>query len=255
MANPFLKDFDDLFAAILTDWQNQFPEADVSQGSLIYIKSACLASALWGVFKYHDWIGKQIFCDTADTANLEHHAWVYGLTRQTGESDAELLERLLSRIRHAPAGGNKYDYEAWAGEVEGVKAAYCMPLAQGLGTVDMVILADGAEEIPDQELLDEVFAYIDAKRPVALGSLRVLAPTGILQDVTMTITGDADIDVIKGDIENYMNNLIPGEDLAIAQIFAIAIINGATNAVITEPSADVEADPLEIIRPGTITVS
>ena len=50
----FKKDFDDLFNTILTDYKNQFPTADTSQGSLIYIEAACLASALWGIYYYQD---------------------------------------------------------------------------------------------------------------------------------------------------------------------------------------------------------
>jgi uncharacterized phage protein gp47/JayE len=137
----FQKDFDEISNAILTDYQNQFPEADISQGSLIYIKSACMASALWGLYKYQDWIAKQIFPDSADTAQLEHHAWTRGITRKTGETDAELLTRLLEYIRRPPTGGNQYDYVKWALEVDNVKAAYCIPLGQGLGTVDIIILA------------------------------------------------------------------------------------------------------------------
>lgn len=138
----FQKDFDELFNTILTDYKNQFPEADTSQGSLIYIKSACMASALWGLYKYQEYISKQIFPDTADSENLDHHAWVRGLTRNPEESDSDLLARLLDYIRRPPAGGNQYDYVKWAHENANVKAAYCYPLAQGPGTVDVVIVAD-----------------------------------------------------------------------------------------------------------------
>jgi uncharacterized phage protein gp47/JayE len=135
---------------ILTDWRNQFPEADTSQGSLIFIKSACLASVLWGLYQYQDWISRQIFADTADTEKLAHHAWVWGLTRNIGETDAGLLGRLLNRIQQPPAGGNKNDYEQWALALDYVAKAWCFPLGQGLGTVDVVILADEASgsEIP-----------------------------------------------------------------------------------------------------------
>ncbi len=139
---PFQKDFNDLLSATLTDYRNQFPEADTSQGSLIFIKSACLASALWGLYKYQDWISAQIFPDTAETEHLEHHAWVRGLARRVGETDAELLTRLLDYIRRPPAGGNKYDYIKWALTIDNVNAAWCFPLGQGLGTVDVVIVAD-----------------------------------------------------------------------------------------------------------------
>lgn len=145
------REFDELLAAMLTDWQNQNPDAELSRGSLIYMKSACLASALWGIYKYQDWIARQIFPDTADTAQLEHHAWSRAITRLSGESDAALLARILDDIRRPPAGGNQYDYIKWALAIDGVARAYCVPLAQGLGTVDVIILADVAvtgSEIP-----------------------------------------------------------------------------------------------------------
>lgn len=138
----FQKDFDELLNEILTDYRNQFPQADTSQGSLIFIRSACLASALWGLYRYQEWISQQIFPDTADTEALEHHAWVRGLTRTYNEADSALLARLLDYIRRPPAGGNKYDYIKWALEIDNVASAYCFPLAQGLGTVDVVILAN-----------------------------------------------------------------------------------------------------------------
>jgi len=147
----YQKDFDALFQQMVTDWQNQNADADISRGSLIYLKSACLASVLWGIYKYQDWIARQIFPDTAETAYLEHHAWTRAITRLSGESDAALLARVLDDIRRPPAGGNQYDYIKWALEIDGVARAYCVPLAQGLGTVDVIILADAAvtgSEIP-----------------------------------------------------------------------------------------------------------
>ncbi len=67
--STFQKSFDELLDQILTDWRNQFPGADTSQGSLIFIKSACLASALWGLYKYQAWIARQIFADIAIPRN------------------------------------------------------------------------------------------------------------------------------------------------------------------------------------------
>jgi uncharacterized phage protein gp47/JayE len=148
----FQKSFDELLNEILTDYRNQFPSADISAGSLIFIKSACLASALWGEYKYLGWIAKQIFPDTADTQQLEHHAWVRGITRTYGENDASLLSRLLDDIRRPPAGGNKFDYVKWAREVNNVARAWCYPIPGGaLGHVDVVVLANSqttGSEIP-----------------------------------------------------------------------------------------------------------
>lgn len=137
-----LPTFDELLDRILTDYRNQLPGADTSQGGLLFIKAACMASALWGAYKHQDWVSKQIFPDTAAAEQLDHHAWVRGLTRSVGESDADLLTRLLEHLRRPPAGGNKADYEKWAREIANVAAAYCYPIHQGIGTADVVVVAD-----------------------------------------------------------------------------------------------------------------
>lgn len=326
----FQKDFDEIFNAILTDYKNQFPEADTSQGSLIFIKSACLASALWGLYKYQDWISRQIFPDTADTEALEHHAWVRGLTRTYGETDAAYLARLLDYIRRPPAGGNKYDYVKWALEKDNVKAAYCFPLAQGLGTVDVVIVANEANtgsEVPSsystltgtntsisasklinsaatfqtsgvkkgdlaknttanttakvvsvdgetqltldtdiftatgqnyeiKSLTIQVKEYIDDVRPVTASVVRVLGPTILTQDVTMTVTGtNVNKTQIASDITAYMKTLTPGQTLYQSKIVQIAMDNNADNATISTPANDVVATSYQMIRPGVISVT
>lgn len=212
----FQKDFDELLDAILTDYRNQFPQADTSKGSLIFIKSACLASALWGLYQYQGYIADQIFPDTADTAQLEHHAWVRGLTRKAGETDAELLARLLEYIRRPPAGGNKYDYEKWALKVEGVKAAYCVPLAQGLGTVDVLIIANKettGSEIPSSHSLTGTITGVHTSKlidstadfiapidggPVRPGDIAVNLESG--DQAVVTVVEDAHTLVLAADI-------------------------------------------------------
>lgn len=330
----FQKDFDSLFAAILTDWRNQFPDGDLSQGSLIYMKSACLASALWGLYKYQDWIARQIFPDSADKEYLEHHAWTQGLSRTSGEDDAELLARVLDDIRRPPAGGNQYDYVKWALAVDNVEAAYCFPLARGLGTVDVVIMADESvtgDEIPSSHALTgtatavttgklvdgaadftatssggpvrigdvvvnddttdeatvtavdsgtalslsadifdgigqaytiksltaQVLEYIEDLRPVAGGEscLQVIAPTAVQQNVTMSVSGAVDKAAIATAITALLNGMAPTQVLYVSQLLAIAISQGAANAIVSVPSGDVTPGSYEMIRPGTITVN
>lgn len=255
MPSPFLTDFDSLWANILTDYRNRFPEADTSQGSLIFIKSAVLAGAVWGLHRRMDWVGRQIFADTADSANMEHWANIFGLTRRTDETDAELLDRLLSTLRTPPAGGNAGDYVAWALEVDGVKAAYCVPEGQGPGTVDVVILASGESETPGEALLEAVWNHIDPLRPVTASVVRVLAPTVTTQAVTMEVTGDVDLTVLADEIEAYLNAMEPGADLKISQLTALAINAGADDVDITTPSANVPVTDAEMIRAGVVTVT
>lgn len=327
----FTKEFDELFDAILTDYRNQFPGADTSQGSLIFIKSACLASALWGIYKYQDYISKQIFPDTADTENLDHHAWIRGIERTYNETDEAFLSRLLDYIRRPPAGGNKYDYVKWALSIDNVAAAYCFPLAQGLGTVDVVIIAneentgsevpsshtmsgsststsegklintnadftnsanparkgdvvkntsldtetivvsvDSAHQLTLQDdiftaasqnyeivsLTYQVFNYIDDVRPVTASVIRVLPPTILAQNVTMTVTGaSANKSQMISEIEAYMKTLIPGQTFYKSQLINIALDNGADDAAITVPADNVVPENYQMIRAGAINVS
>ena len=254
----FEKTFDEILSGILTDFQNIFPSVDVSQGSLAYMKAAGYASALWGLYKYQEWISKQAFPDTADTEALEHHAWVRGVPRTAGEGDAAYLPRLLDYIRRPPAGGNKYDYEKWAKEVDGVYAAYAFPLAQGAESVDVVIVANAAttgSEIPSQALIDAVAAYIEDVRPVGARFVRVLAPTIVSQAVTMTGVGSSLAAAVQADIEAYLSGFEPGQELYLPQLAARATENGVSNPVISVPVATVTPLPYEMIRPGAINVS
>jgi uncharacterized phage protein gp47/JayE len=254
----FEKSFDEILSGILTDFQNIFPSVDVSQGSLAYMKAAGYASALWGLYKYQEWINRQAFPDTADTEALEHHAWVRGIARTAGENDADYLARLLDYIRMPPAGGNKYDYEKWAEEVDGVHAAYAFPLAQGPESVDVVIVANAAttgSEIPSQALIDAVSAYIADVRPVGARFVRVLAPTVVSQAVTMTGVGSALAAAVQADIEAYLSKFEPGQKLYLPQLLSIATKNGAANPVISIPAATVTPASYEMLRPGVIDVS
>jgi len=264
--NPYLKSFDELLDDILTDYRNQelkdeegnTIEVDTSQGSLAFVKSACIASTLWGLYKYQEYVSKQIFPDSASTENLEHHAWVRGVDRKADETDAELLTRLLTYLRDPPAGGKSSDYVKWATEVDGVASAYCYPLAQGLGTVDVVIVADAdtGSETPTDTLIATVKAYIDTVRPVTASVVRVLGVTIDTQAVTMTVTGDnVDTAQILEDITAHLNAMTPSQTLTMAQLYALAVSNRAEDATITAPAANVTPADYHMLRAGVISVT
>ena len=254
-----LPGFDELLNGILTDYRNQFDgKADTSEGSLLFIRSACLASALWGLYQHQAYVAKQIFPDTADEEHLEHHGWVREIESKAGESMADYLARILDDIRLPPAGGNQYDYEKWALGIADVKAAYSFPLAQGGESVDVVIVADVAttgNEIPSQELLDEVAAHIAGVRPVGARFVRVLAPTVVEQDVTMTGVGSDLAASVQADIEAYLSTFEPGQELYLPQLVAIATGNGVANPVLTLPVDTVTPQNYEMLRAGVIDVT
>lgn len=250
--------YDEILASILADIRNQQPDADLTEGSVLFIMAVRTASALWGLYSFLAAQTKNIFPDTSDTAALEHHAFIKSLSRKQDETDAELLNRLLSVLRTPPSGGTKADYESWACAVDGVASALCIPVAQGAGTVSVVILADAettGSEVPAQALLDAVTAHIDTVRPVTVSAVYVLAPQFISQDITMSTTGTNAQAAISAAIENYVSGLQPGDSLLRSKLIAIALENGATDAVISAPAGNLLATQYQVIRPGTITVS
>jgi len=250
-----LPGFDELLNTLLTDYKNQFPDADTSQGSLIFIKSACYASALWGLYQYQEWIGRQMFPDTAEPEYMERHAWVRGVTRRAGETDAALLARLLDYIRRPPAGGNRYDYVKWALEVDGVGSAVCVPTGQGPGTVDVVITAYGGAQ-PSEALLEAVYAHIIDLHPAASLLTRVLAPEIIIQDITLTIAAEGvDLAQAAQDITDFVESLPMGQSLYVSQLIALALGTAYGDVTVVSPAANVTATPYQMIRPGVVSVT
>src|SRR6185369_12958827 len=108
------------------------------------------------------------------------------------------------------------DYEQWAKSVPGVVATYCIPLGQGPGTVDVVIVADAGTydtEIPSPELLATVKDFIDTVRPVTASVIRCLPIEILPVDIAVAVTGsDADRPKIAADLTSYLNALTPGQD-------------------------------------------
>lgn len=145
MASPFYQEFDDILAAILTDYNNLDSAPNTGVGSIVWIKAACLASMLWGLYRYQDYLANQIFPDTADTDNLNHHGSVYGLPRKSGESDGDYAQRIVTYLAQPPAGGTLLDYKTWAEdtpETFGNVNENFLPAAVNTSTNVITVVAD-----------------------------------------------------------------------------------------------------------------
>lgn len=81
------------------------------------------------------------------------------------ESTQALLERYLTKVQKPSTSGNWYDYYNWAMECEGVGAAKVFPLANGPGTVK-VIVADANMSAAGTGLLETVKNHIEELRPI-----------------------------------------------------------------------------------------
>lgn len=81
------------------------------------------------------------------------------------ETDDALRDRLLKKIQQPAAGGNANDYYNWAMSCAGVGAARIFPLADGPGTVT-VVLADEHGRPVENATAKEVSEYIEGRRPI-----------------------------------------------------------------------------------------
>lgn len=179
------------------------------------------------------------------------------------ESDLELLTRLLARIQAPPHGGAKHDYIAWALAVPGVAAAYCYPQRRGIGTVDVVIAADGG--LPSVELVAAVQAVIDEARPVTADAL-VLGPTAVPVAVTGTLTlaGGYSLGTVAAqaatELAAYFATLAPGDTAYLQRIRAVisdtpGVIDFALSAPTANTTTVVDATHVELATLGTVTLS
>ena len=255
----FTDSFETILNRLLTAYQNQDPAADISKGSLLFIRATALASIVWGLNKSGAYVDSQRSAISADEETLDHYI-ALRLVPLPSETLASKRARVIDDIRHPPAGGNKYDYPKWAKAASPlVTAAWCVPMGQGPGTVDIIILADVTEtgsEIPTNELLAIVRDYIVDICPDQVQFLRVLAPEVLTENITIDRqlaeypAASATIDVT-----NYLAGFIPGQPLYQDQLKNISLGGGDGKAPITTPADDVIPTAWQMIRPGVINVT
>ena len=122
------------------------------------------------------------------------------------ESLEDFRSRIISRLQYLPQGGSAADYISWAMEVPGIVKAFAATGGPGQVTVYPLQALSGENRIPDQNLLDEVTAYISdsLRRPLCVNGTAV-AMTEL--PVTVTISGVSPAnDEIKNLIEKALSN-------------------------------------------------
>lgn len=175
------------------------------------------------------------------------------------ESDDALRVRLLARMRQPVRGGAASDYVAWATEVAEVTRAWVYANWDGLGTVKLLFVMDGREDIiPGSGDVAAVQAHIDALRPVT-AEVTVAAPVADPLDFTIALTPDTTAvrDAVTAELRDLLaREAEPGGTILISHVReAISIAAGETDHVLTAPSANATADAGEIITMGAITWS
>ncbi|MCB8816139.1 baseplate J/gp47 family protein [Desulfosporosinus shakirovi] len=81
------------------------------------------------------------------------------------ETDYDLRQRYLQRVRQPATSGNTAQYRQWATEVPGVGDAKVFPLWAGPGTVKLAIV-DTEKQPASSILVNEVADYLETVRPI-----------------------------------------------------------------------------------------
>ena len=121
------------------------------------------------------------------------------------ETDAELLDRYLFKVRNPATSGNKNNYELWAREIEGVGGARCIPLWNGNGTVKVVII-DANLNVADETLLNKVRTYLEEEKPIG-ADLTVVSATAVNIKVAANVYGSVNEDEFKEKIDTYFKEI------------------------------------------------
>jgi uncharacterized phage protein gp47/JayE len=149
------------------------------------------------------------------------------------ESDDELRQRVLERIRQPPMGGAAYDYVAWAKQVPGVTRAWASP-EQGAGTMTVRFLMDDLRASddgwPTPADIETVTAYIDLHRPVTVKDCYVMAPIKQFLDMTILdlVTDD---EATRAAIEQSIQNMLYAQAAPGQTIYRSWVDEAISNAV------------------------
>ncbi|WP_277287712.1 baseplate J/gp47 family protein [Veillonella montpellierensis] len=147
------------------------------------------------------------------------------------ETDAELLDRLLLKVRQPATSGNVYHYEQWAKLVNGVLLVKVIPLWNGPGTVKVIVI-NNKRESASTELIEKVKAVIAENAPIG-ATVTVVTPTIFDITVELTVTkGIADIEAIKKALnEEFKKQIFNGTYVSYANIGKAILANQETGVL------------------------
>lgn len=144
------------------------------------------------------------------------------------ETDEELLERLLFKVRQPATSGNKNHYIIWATNVEGVGGVKVLPLWNGNGTVK-VIITNAENEIASEDLIAKVQNYIDEQRPIG-ATVTVVSPKPLNIDIGLKVTkGSGNPNEIKNVVNDFFKTTaFEREYVSYAQVGKVILEKTAT---------------------------
>lgn len=175
------------------------------------------------------------------------------------EDDEALRTRVMATYTRLANGANAAFYEQAAGSCDGVAAVKVLPRNRGVGTVDVVIAAQGG--MPDQTLLDGVQAHLDSIREIAV-DVQVTAPTERAVELSIVLTPEEGYDfaelsqTVQQTVEGWFTGQRLGRSVLQAQLTALVFgVKGVANCVVTLSGGDVAAEATTLPCLGQLTIT
>ncbi len=166
------------------------------------------------------------------------------------ETDDLLRARILFRIRNPPMGGDAADYVAWTMAIPGVTRAWSYPNGMGIGTIVVRFMMDDLRSsnngYPLALDVDNVRAYLDQKRPVAVKDSFAEAPLPYVYNITITNLDD-DTAAVRARIEAEIRDM-EYRRLSPGQTLYRSWVDEAISAAVGEDSH--ELNFVSLVMPG-----
>lgn len=179
------------------------------------------------------------------------------------ETDDALRERILYKIRKPATSGNVHQYKQWAMECKGVGATKVFPLANGPGTVKVVI-ADSNRSAAGADLVALVADHIEKVRPIGADVLVVSArEKGINISAGIKLKNGLNLGTVqnlfKEALTGYLQeNAFDVTYISLAKIGNLLLntegVEDIINLLINGVVRNQELKDEEIAVPGTITL-
>ena len=175
-----------------------------------------------------------------------------------GEGDEVLRERVLGTFKRLPNGANAAFYEQGALSFDQVAAAAVVARPRGVGSVDIVPATMSG--LPDKELLDQLQAYFEERREIAV-DLKVRAPRTAVVNITVQVEAREGWDRaevlsrVEKAVREWFTGRLLGQDILRAKLGSLIYdCDGVENYAISAPAADLRVDSDVLPMLGTLRV-
>lgn len=179
------------------------------------------------------------------------------------ESTKALLERYLTKVQKPSTSGNRYDYYNWAMECEGVGAAKVFPLANGPGTVK-VIVADANMSAAGTGVLKMVREHIEELRPIGADvTVASVAEKAVNVSAGIKLQAGMNLGVVQNAFQAALTDYLHKEALDLSYVSLARVgnlllgtegVEDYSNLLLNGVSGNMALTEEEIAVTGTVTL-